>query len=130
MAGFIEKNQWKSFLDEFTKRNQFRASRMEIVGESGAQEEEKYLPFVGVSLDPKGSIAGSIEIVLGGETAKDQRHVEHLVTNVRRIAPLFGPSGLENGLGFEDEDGTKTLLTFERLPEIAEDTSERTHTRA
>jgi hypothetical protein len=123
MAGFIEEEQWKTFLDEFTKRNQLRATRLEVVGEIGAQEEEEYLPLVGVSLDPKGSAAGSVEVVLGGETAKDRRRVEHLIPNVRRIAPLIGIQGLEDGLGFEDKDGTKTLLTFEQLLEIPEKTS-------
>jgi hypothetical protein len=120
VASFIERNRWKNFLDEFTKRNQFRATRLEIVGEIGAQEEAQYLPLVGVTLERKGSEAGSIEVVLGGETAKDHRRVEHLIQSPERIAPLIGPSGFEEGLGFEDKEGGKTLLTFERLPEIPE----------
>ena len=83
--------RWGSFLDEFTKRNQFRATRLEVIGEIGAQEEEEYLPFVGVTFEGKGSAAGSIEVVLGGETAKDQRRVEHLITKPERIAPLIRP---------------------------------------
>ncbi len=123
MPGFIEQERWGSFLDEFTKRNQFRATRLEVVGEIGVQEEEEYLPFVGVSFERKGSAAGSVEVVLGGETAKDQRRVEHLITKPERIAPLIGPNGFEEGLGFEDQEGRKTILTFEKLPEIPEKTS-------
>ena len=115
--------RWGSFLDEFTKRNQFRATRLEVVGEIGAQEEEEYLPFVGVTFERKGSAAGSVEVVLGGETAKDQRRVEHLITKPERIAPLIGPTGFEEGLGFEDQEGRKTILTFEKLSEIPENTS-------
>jgi uncharacterized protein DUF5335 len=121
--GFIESDQWKTFLDEFSKRNQLRPTRLEIVGEIGAQEEEEYLPLVGVSLDPKGAAAGSVEIILGGETAKDRRHVTHVISKVDRIAPLIGIKGLEDGLGFEDKEGTKTLLLFDVLPEIPEKTS-------
>jgi uncharacterized protein DUF5335 len=124
MPGFIEPERWKSFLDEFTKRNQFRATRLEVVGEIGAQEQEEYVPLVGVTFEQKGTAAGGVEIVLGGETAKEKRRVEHLITKVERIAPLIGPDGLEAGLGFEDQEGSKTLLTFERLPEIPEKTSE------
>lgn len=47
MPGFIEQNQWKNFLDEFTKRNQLRPTKLEVVGEIGAQEEEEYLPLIG-----------------------------------------------------------------------------------
>jgi hypothetical protein len=123
MPGFIEHERWKNFLEEFTKRNQFRATRLEVVGEIGAQEEEQYLPLVGVTFEPKGSDAGSVVVILGGGTAKDKRHLEHLITNVQRIAAITGQSGLEDGLGFENQDGGKTLLIFERLPEIPEKTS-------
>jgi len=124
MPGFIDQKQWKSFLDDFTKRNQFRATRLEVVGDIGAQEEEEHLPLVGVSFEPKGSAAGSVEVVLGGETAKEERHVEHLIEKVQRIAPIIGPDGLEDGLGFEDRDGNRTLLIFEKLAELPEKTSE------
>ncbi len=118
MPGFIEQDQWKSFLDEFSRRNQSRATRLEVVGEIGAQEVEECLPLVGVTFEPKGSAAGSVEVVLGGQSANDDRHVEHLITKVSRIAPLVGNGGFEDGLGFEDQEGVKTILTFEHLPEI------------
>jgi hypothetical protein len=124
MPGFIEQDQWKSFLDEFSKRNQLRATRLEVVSELGDQQEEEYLPLVGVSFESKGSAAGSVEIILGGETAADERRVEHIVNNVQRIAPLIGLTGLEDGLGLEDKEGGKTLLLFERLPELPEATPE------
>lgn len=120
---FIEREQWKTYLDDFSKRNQSRATRLEVVdGEAGVYEEEESLPLVGVSFEAKGSDAGSIVITLGGETAQDLRHVEHTVEGVERIAPIAGASGMEDGLGFEDLDGNKTLLTFEQLPELTENT--------
>ena len=118
MAGFIERDEWKTFLDEFRKRNESRATRLDIIGEFGAQEEEDYLPLLGVSLEGKGSEAGSVEIILGGKTAADERHVEHTIHNVERIAPIVGTSGLEDGVGFEDREGGKTLLLFEQLLEL------------
>jgi hypothetical protein len=122
MAGFIERDHWKSFLDEFSKRNQLRATRLEVVGEIGDQEEEQHLPLVGVSFEPKGAAAGSVEIILGGETTKDPRHVDHTVPNVEQIAPLVGINSIEDGLGIVDKEGTKTLLLFEALPELPEAT--------
>lgn len=121
---FIKQEQWKTFLDDFTKRNQFRATRLEVLSnELGVNEEEEFLPLVGVSFEAKGSDAGSVVIILGGETAKDERHVEHLVEQVERIAPITS-TGLEDGLGFEDRNGDKTLLIFEQLTEIPENTSD------
>lgn len=134
MAAFIEKHRWKSFLDDFTKRNQFRATRLEVIGEDvGAQPEEEFLPLVGVSLELKGAEAGSVVVILGGETSKDKRHVERHIENVQRITPLTNEtSGLEEGVAFEDADGEKTLLILEQMAEIPAQTSSgaRTSTRA
>lgn len=124
MQGEIERASWKTFLEEFSRRNQSRPSRLEIIGaEIGAQEEEQLLPFSGISFETKGSAAGSVEIILGNETAADSRRLTHTVTGVKRIVPLVGASALEDGLGIEDEDGAKTLLRFETLPEIPDTTS-------
>ena len=120
MAGFIERQQWKGFLDEFSKRNQFRPTRLEIVGEVGAQEDEKSLQLIGVNFEPKGSDAGSVVLILGGQA---DRQFEHFINGIERIAPLTAGTGVEGGLGFEDKDGNKTLLIFENLPEIPEATS-------
>lgn len=123
MKGEIARDQWKTFLDEFSKRNQLRPTRIEVIGqEIGAQEEEELLPFLGVSFERKGTAAGSVEIILGGETAREPRELTHMVLNVDRIVPITGISSLEDGLGIEDKDGVKTLLIFETLPEIPETT--------
>lgn len=119
-AGFIESDQWKTFLDEFSKRNEARPTRVEVIGELGAQEEEVYVPLVGVAFEPKGSAAGSVEIILAGTTAADERHLTHTVHNVQKIAPLLGTTSVEDGLGFEDRDGQRTLLRFELLAELPE----------
>ena len=124
MQGEIERDQWKTFLDEFSRRNQLRATRLEVIGqEIGAQEEENLLPFVGISFEDKGSAAGSVEIMLGGETAAEQRQLTHTIVNVQQIVPITGVSALEDGLGIVDKDGVKTLLRFEELPELPATTS-------
>ena len=121
--GFIERDQWKTFLEEFSKRNQSRSTRVEVVGlEVGAQEEEAFLPLIGISLDTKGSAASSVEITLGNETSADPRRVELLIENVQKIAPLIGTKVVEEGLGLEDKDGNRTLLLFEHLTELPERT--------
>jgi len=119
MPGFIEQGKWKTFLDDFSKRNQFRATRLEVISQLGAQEEEQFLPLVGINYEAKGSDAGDVVIILGGESIEDERHYEHVVPAVERIAPLLGDTG-EEGIGFEDHEGAKTLLVFEKLPEIPE----------
>ena len=70
---FVERDQWKTFLDEFSKRNQLRDSSEAIGEEIGAQEEEQLLPFSGVNFETKGIAAGSVEIILGVETAAEKK---------------------------------------------------------
>src|SRR5258708_19744709 len=98
MAGFIERDHWKSFLDEFSKRNQLRATRLEVVGEIGDQEEEQHLPLVGVSFEPKGAAAGSVEIILGGEPTKDPTHLDPTAPNLEHIPPLLAFNSIEHVL--------------------------------
>ena len=118
MTGFIDRSQWETFLDEFSKRNQLRPTRLEVVGgDIGAQEQEAFLAFVGVSVDRKDD-SGNIDIALGGESAADERQLTHRISNVERIAPLIGITGVEDGLAIETRDGVKTLLSFEALKEI------------
>lgn len=127
---FIDREQWKTFLEDFSKRNQWRATRLEVVdNEAGVHEEEEGLPLIGVTLESEGRDSGSVVIALGGETANDLRHIEHSVEGVERIAPIAGESGMEDGLGFEDREGNKTLLTFTHLPEIPENTGGQAWTR-
>jgi len=113
------RSSWKDFLDDFSKRHALRPARIEIFGEEiGARELGDVLPFVGVSYETKGDAAGSVEVVLGGETAADQRHLTHLIPSVEHIYPYLDAAGIEQGIEIEASDGTKTLLRFEVLPEL------------
>ncbi len=119
MQEVIERKQWESFVKEFNRRNGMRATRVEVVGgDIGAQEEERLLPFTGISLEEKGQDAPRIEISLGGETSKDERHLTHMVSRVRSIMRKIGTDLREEALLLEDEEGTKTILHFEELPEL------------
>src|SRR4051812_17692701 len=106
MKGEIDRSNWKEFLDDFSKRNALRPARIEVLGmDIGAQEEGVHLPLVGVSFEPKGAAKGSVEILLGGETAKDERRLEHLVLNVTHVVPIAGIKLVEDGLAIEDGEG-------------------------
>jgi hypothetical protein len=118
MPEFIQQTQWKSFLEAFSKRHDSQPTRLEIVGDVGAQQQEEFLPLVGVSFESVGSAAGTVVITLGRETVQDPRRLEHLISNVKQIAPVIGPDGFEQGLAFEAEDGGKVILTFEKLAGI------------
>jgi hypothetical protein len=119
MNEVIEREEWEGFVKEFNHRNEMRATRLEILGEEiGAQEEEQTLPFTGISLETRGADAPRVEITLGGETAKEERQLTHTIPRVRNIMTKMGTDLREEALLIEDEEGTKTILRFEPLPEI------------
>ena len=121
MQEVIERDQWKSFVQEFNHRNVLRATHVEVLGEDiGAQSEEEKLPLTGISVDFKGSEAPSVEIALGGETAKEERHLSHMIPHVKSIMRKIGDDLREEALLIEDEQGRQTILTFESLQGLTE----------
>jgi len=119
MDEVIKREEWNSYVKEFNERNGSRPTRVEVLSaELGDQEEEELLPLLGLSLEEKGEDAPSIEISLGGETAKEERQLTHMITRVRNIMRKIGVDLREEALLIEDEKGTKTILHFETLPEL------------
>ncbi len=108
MNEVIERKEWDTFIKEFNHRNKLRSTRLEVV----------LLPLGGISLESKGADAARIEVSLGGETAKEQRHLTHVIGRVKNIMTKMGADLREEALLIEDEDGTKTILHFETLPEL------------
>ena len=122
MHGEIQQEQWQAYLDGFSKRNSGRMADLQILSdELGTQEEAEMLPFEGITLETKGFLASSVEIMLGGTGSADKRNLTHTVTRVRRIVPKTGRDGREEALEIEARDGAKTILIFKtplELPEI------------
>lgn len=116
----INKENWTEFLNKFNKRNENRPAKVEVLSEElGAQEVGQHLPLVGVSYETKGSEAGDVVITFAGKTTSDNRNLSHRINSVTKIIPgLENPEGEDNALEFESADGIKTILVFERLPEL------------
>lgn len=124
MQGEIQKEQWTAYLDAFSKRNAGRAAILQVLSEElGAQEEAEMLPFEGITLETKGSHASSVEIILGGSGAADDRNLTHTISQVRRIVPKVGTDGREDALEIEGGDGAQTILVFKSVPELPENSS-------
>ena len=117
-AGDVERGRWAEFFDAFSKRNRSRATRLEIFGDLGAQEEERNLPLNGVNVEESGADAPRIEIMLGGVSRDDERHLTHTIARAARVATKTGADGRDEAIEIEDADGVKTLLRFESLPEL------------
>ena len=119
MQEVIGREQWSDFAKEFNHRNGMRATRVEVVGqEIGTQGEEEKLPLLGISVELKGNDAPSVEVSLGGETAKEERHLTRMIPRVKNIMRKMGNDLREEALLIEDEEGNKTILHFETLPQL------------
>lgn len=109
----LDRSVWVNYLDEFTRRNQSRPTRLEVFGELGAQEEEHGLPFVGIALDADSRALPSVEIMLGLPGVTEQRHLTHVIANVKEITPKRGPDGSDEALEIISAQGETSLLRFE-----------------
>lgn len=121
MQGEIQQEQWQAYLDDFSKRNSGRMADLQIISEEvGTQREAEMLTFEGITLETKGSLASSVEIMLGSGGSADDRNLTHTITQVRRIVPKIGADGREDALEIEAGDGANIILVFKALPELAE----------
>lgn len=121
MQGEIQQEQWQAYLDDFSKRNSGRMADLQILSdELGTQEEAEMLPFEGITLDTKGSLALSVEIMLGGTGSADNSNLTHTVTKVRRIVPETRLDGRDDALEIEAGDGAKTILIFKAPSQLPE----------
>lgn len=112
MSAEIKREEWAAYCNAFSKRNQTRPTRLEVFGEMGAQEEEYRLPLNGLTFEDVGEYAPKLEIMLGGETPHDPRHLAHTIQRVRHIHAKTAADGRDEALEIQDAEGVKTLLRF------------------
>ena len=111
----LDRSVWINYFNEFTRRNQSRATRLEIFGELGAQEQEHGLPFAGIALNTD-SASASVEIMLGLPSMAEPRHLTHMIANVEEITPKHGSDGRDEALEIVSAGGETSLLLFEPPP--------------
>jgi hypothetical protein len=111
----IDRSVWINYFNEFTRRNHSRPTRLEVFGELGAQENERGLPFAGISLE-RGNDGPSIEIMLGAHKGDTPPHLTHIIENVREISPKRGLDGCDEALEIVDSQDEKNVLRFEPQP--------------
>ena len=112
MKDYIDRSVWINYFNEFTRRNQMRPTQLEVFGENGAQEEERGLPFAGISLE-RGNGAPSIAIMFGPRNGDTPPHLTHVIENVQEITPKRGLDGGDEALQIISAQGETSLLRFE-----------------
>lgn len=118
MNRIIEQERWPMFVQEFSRNNHLRSTRLEVLDEAGALTEEHGLPFDAMDLEMKDTGGPQVEILLGGEGERDP-HLAHRVEDVVSIALKVGPDGRDEALKIASADKTSTLVTLGDVIAIA-----------
>jgi hypothetical protein len=109
----IDRSVWINYFNEFTRRNQWRPTRLEVFGDLGAQELEHGLLLEGIALETDNSAFPSVDIMLGANEAIEPRHLTHVIANVQQITPKRGLDGRDEALEIVSGEGYRNLLRFE-----------------
>lgn len=87
----IERGDWAAFAEDFSKQHAGANASLEMVGSDiGDQYAAENLPFVGMTLEAKGSAAGSLTLMLGTEGPD---HMERLIAGPQSLEVHVTPEG-------------------------------------
>ena len=87
----IDRSEWATFAEDFSKQHAGESATLEMVGSDvGDQYAAENLPFVGMTLEAKGSDAGYLTLMLGTE-GKD--HMERLIAGPQSLEVHVTPNG-------------------------------------
>lgn len=112
----IEPLSWQTDLAAFSKRNNLRPTRLEVLEPVREVESDFWLEdgllLAGVDLDADGKRGTYVEIMLQAPFASSKNHVTHTVAGVKRLG-LETTDGCDAALEIEDEEGRVTIMHFE-----------------
>ena len=106
----LERSRWVEVLDDFTRRNVGRQTRLEVDDpELGAQSQEQHYPLLGVTFD---TVDQRVEIMLG-ELGAGEPHLSRSVGGVESLDVLTNRDDQDVALRLKHGNG-QTLLTLIR----------------
>jgi hypothetical protein len=103
----IPKNEWREFLDDFTRENLGAQVTIEVQDpEAGSQVEARDLPLQGIAADNK-----EVAVIVGDETDPALTHIVH---GASRLAVEYSTGGRVSSVEIESSDGSRTLVRLVR----------------
>ena len=120
MNAEIKKDDWMHFIKEFNDNYHLKPVKLEVFDDCGIQTEANILPFNAIDIELKGKNSPTVNLNLG-EDNPDGRHLFHNINNVTRIHSKFDEYGDIEALEIENQNSSKTLLTFVHLEELGKD---------
>jgi hypothetical protein len=122
----LDKTEWKGLFDHLSTTLMGKRAEIETASlDWGDQIEAEWLPFLGITYDPKDDL---IEILL--ESTK-QENLDHLISHPREVYVDAGGSGLRS-MAIIDGDGTMQIVNLRdplMLPPPAQQESRRPDAR-
>ena len=105
----IKKDDWADFFESLSKRRYQWTTKVEVLNsEMGDQVLADGLRLNGLTLETNAD-RSSIDISVGQTT---DAHQTHTITNPVRVAFLAAEANHGDVINIEEDDGTKTLITF------------------
>ncbi len=103
----IDRSDWATFAEDFSKQHAGETATLEMLGtDVGDQYAAENLPFVGMTLECKGSDAGSLVLMLGTE---GEDSMERFIAGPKSLSVHLTPEG-ETVVQIEAEDEPTLLL--------------------
>jgi hypothetical protein len=116
----IDPADWQAFFQMLNSRARDRPVRLEVEGrELGDQEMGQLLPFHEMDIDPRGSERGKVQITVGS----DHGELTHRIDRPLKIYAIHNDTTELEVVEIEDADQGKTLIYFQQLPEITDQTT-------
>ena len=106
----VPKPLWAAFVQTLSERATGRPVRVQVESLSlGDQELAEREPLLEIDFETKGSSEGALLISLGSNSVEET----HVVKSPRTMAVGLNEGSFAEWLAIEEEDGTKTIITFE-----------------
>jgi hypothetical protein len=99
----IPRNQWREFLDAFSKQHESWLARVELIGgEIGRGLEARELPLRGITADEEISI----------QVGDRDDHITHTIRHPTHVRLAQTEAGVDVALQIESSDEPTTILRF------------------
>ncbi len=117
----IPREGWANYLSLLSSIEREHTVRIQAESlELGEQTMADHLPLVDIILDEKGSDQGAIEITVG----RPGEEITHRIFHPEKVYAEESESGELECLDIEDEEHVKTLIYFEPLVLLEQETAQ------
>ncbi|MEZ5344377.1 MAG: hypothetical protein R2681_02370 [Pyrinomonadaceae bacterium] len=108
----VDPDKWKSFLEEFSARNNNRRARFEVFRNADVTEESREAHFEEARIEGTGDHRKVVIVRIDRGNANAEK-IEDEIANVRGIRVQYDTDGSEDALEIFDDQSRMIILMFE-----------------